>query len=71
MIIFCGRSVKGMGWFRLFGVGVSWKDTRVHPLVFSERLGSRKGLRVGPWIFHFLAYVPPEYLKPPEYFNDP
>jgi hypothetical protein len=45
---------KGIWWFRVFGVGLSWKDIRLHPLVFSERNGYRKGLRLGWWIFHFL-----------------
>jgi hypothetical protein len=49
-----GNRVKGQWWFRVFGVGVSGKDTRIHPLLFSERYGHRKGLRVGPWLFHFL-----------------
>jgi len=27
------------GWFRLFGYGLMWKDTRKHRLLFSERNG--------------------------------
>lgn len=47
--------VSGMGWIRIFGIGLSWKDTTKHALLFSERLGYRKGLRVGKWIFHLLT----------------
>jgi hypothetical protein len=55
--LFCGTSQKGQWWFRVFGVGVSWKDIRIHPLLFSERYGHRKGLRIGSWMFHFLPFV--------------
>jgi hypothetical protein len=50
----CGFSQKGIGWFRVFGIGISWKDTRIHPLMFSERYGYCKGLRIGWWMLHFL-----------------
>lgn len=57
MSIFCGMSQKGQWWFRVLGVGLSWKDTRIHPLMFSERNGYRKGLRVGSWQFHVLLLL--------------
>lgn len=62
MPIFCGMAQKGQWWFRVLGVGLSWKDTRIHPLMFSERNGYRKGLRVGSWQFHFLPLVPAAHL---------
>jgi hypothetical protein len=46
--------LPNLWWFRLFGFGVSAKNTEVFPLTFSERYGHRKGLRLGKWIFHFL-----------------
>jgi hypothetical protein len=49
-----GYSCMGLRWFRIFGFGVSWKDTRIHPLAFSERYGYQKGLRLGHWQIHLL-----------------
>jgi hypothetical protein len=57
MRIFYGMSQKGQWWFRVFGVGLSWKDIRIHKLTFSERNGYRRGLRIGSWLFHFLPSV--------------
>jgi len=62
MPIFCGMVQKGQWWFRVLGVGLSWKDARIHPLMFSERNGYRKGLRLGAWQFHFLPSVPAAHL---------
>lgn len=42
------------GWFRIFGVGLKWKDTTVHALLFSERNGYSKGLQIGKWRIGFL-----------------
>jgi hypothetical protein len=36
------------GWFRFFGIGLKWKDTSIHRLMFSERTGHR-GFRIGKW----------------------
>lgn len=44
-------SVPGDGWFRLFGAGIGWKDTRRIPLSFSERNGYKKCLVLGVWSF--------------------
>lgn len=53
--LFCGMRQSGQGWFRVLGFGLAWKDTRLHPLLFSERNGYRKGLRLGAWMFHLLT----------------
>ena len=45
---------KNRGWFRVFGVGLSFKNTNVHPLLFSERNGYRKGLQLGAYRFSIL-----------------
>ena len=37
----------GIGWFRLFGYGLHWKDTTKHRLYFSERNGYTKGVWLG------------------------
>lgn len=52
--ILCGMKRKGQWWFRVFGYGVSWQNTNVHPLVFSERHGHRKGFRIGKWQLYWL-----------------
>ncbi len=36
------------GWFRIFGIGLRWKDTRIYRLWFSERV-LNKGLQIGVW----------------------
>lgn len=39
----------GFGWFRVFGCGLAWKDSRRHPLLFSERHGF-SAWRIGRWV---------------------
>ena len=39
----------GMAWFRVLGFGLRVKDTRRHPLLFSERNGHVRSLALGPW----------------------
>ena len=51
MRFMCGYRGRGLGWFRIFGYGLSWKDTRVSPPLFSQREGYRSRLHLGPiWI---------------------
>ena len=49
-------SVAGLGWFRLFGVGLHWKDTSRHMMCFSERNGYKKALNIGSWRIRLLKY---------------
>lgn len=42
------------GWFRLFGSGLKIKDTTYHPLLFSERNGYTKGIKIGSWYIGIL-----------------
>lgn len=51
---FSAHSVPGHGWFRLFGAGVGWKDTRRYRLSFSERNGHKKHAMIGAWSFSLL-----------------
>lgn len=48
-------SEPGLGWFRIFSVGLHWKDTSRHRMYFSERNGYRKSLKIGSWRFTFLS----------------
>jgi hypothetical protein len=51
----CGVLARDMGWVRLLGRGVAWKDTTRHALLFSERYGHTRTLRVGRWSFKWLC----------------
>jgi hypothetical protein len=44
----------GKGWVRVFGYGVRFVDHRVTPPQFSERMGFKKTLHVGPYCFMYL-----------------
>lgn len=44
----------GSGWFRIFGYGIGYKDLRKHNLLFSERNGITKILRLGNYSFKLL-----------------
>jgi hypothetical protein len=41
---------KGGGWFRIFGHGLAWKNTKIHPKFFSERYGYSKHIMIGKWL---------------------
>ena len=43
------------GWFKIFGKGIKWKDTSIHRLMFSERNGYKKGLKIGRWYISLLT----------------
>lgn len=47
---------KDTGWVRIFGIGIKWKHQKLG-LLFSERFGKRKHLKIGSWIFGYLPYV--------------
>lgn len=53
-IIRLSNSVAGLGWFRIFGIGLHWKDTSRHTLSFSERNGYKKMIKIGTWRIGFL-----------------
>lgn len=43
-----------MGWFRIFGYGIAWKNLSKHSYLFSERYGYKKTYRLFNWSFKFL-----------------
>lgn len=43
------------GWFRLFGIGLKWKDIN-KGLTFSERNGYKKYLKIKNYYFGYLSY---------------
>ena len=42
------------GWFRIFGIGLKYKDLIIHGKTFSERNGYESGLQIGKWYISFL-----------------
>ncbi len=42
------------GWFRLLGKGLKFKDVTVHNLIFSERNGYKKFIKIKNWIISYL-----------------
>lgn len=42
------------GWFRLFGLGLTWKNLNKIELLFSERNGYIKGYKFKNWYFKIL-----------------
>lgn len=53
--LFCGTTYRGGFWFRVFGYGVKGKDTRINPLLFSEREKLTRFLKLGPYVLGFLS----------------
>jgi hypothetical protein len=54
MAVLTRYKTKGLWWFRIFGYGLCCKDITIYPLLFSERTGRRKFLRIGRWIIKWL-----------------
>ena len=52
--IFCYHKSIGFLWFRLFGYGIVFKDVKRHPLLFGERNGFTKYLKIRNLIIRFL-----------------
>lgn len=53
--VFSSSYSNRFGWFRIFGVGLVFKDVLIHPLLFSERNGYKKYLKLGKWIISYLS----------------
>lgn len=54
MRIFSCYRTDGLLWFRIFGKGLVIKNSVKHPPIFSERMGYRKGLKLGKYRIKFL-----------------
>jgi hypothetical protein len=50
MKAFVGFKGDGFCWFRIFGYGLHFKDITKHKLLFTERYGHTKYLKIGNWI---------------------
>lgn len=53
-IVFSINKDHSLFWFRIFGYGLSFKNTEKHPLLFSERNGHTKTIRIRNWSIKFL-----------------
>lgn len=49
LALYCSKS----GWFRLFGIGLSWTHNS-NPKLFSERIGKRKKLTLSNYRIGYL-----------------
>lgn len=49
-----GTKCKGLWWLRICGYGVHYKNTRHHPLVYSERHAKTKMLKIRNHVFKIL-----------------
>lgn len=47
----------GGGWFRVFGIGIHWKDIVKNGLMFSERNGYRRFIVWNRWVIKFLGWM--------------
>lgn len=54
MRVFVKYKDAGFWWFRIFGYGICNKNFKVHGLLFSERNGYTKTLKIGNWSFKIL-----------------
>jgi hypothetical protein len=53
--VFSSYYRNNFGWFRLFGKGLTWKNTSVHPLSFCERNYFVKGVTILKWRISILS----------------
>ena len=70
MKIFSSYNSNGMLWFRIFGYGLSIKNMDIHRLLFSERLGYTKTLRIGKWSIKWLNPTPKKICRYVDAFLD-
>jgi hypothetical protein len=47
----------GIFWIRFFGIGFIVKNTNIVPLIFSERNGYTKSIKVGKFYIRYLKKV--------------
>ena len=63
--VYCGARGDRIGWFRLLGVGVAWKDHTQHRALLSERYSGRHGFRkrrylhLGSWCLQLTTWRHP------------
>jgi hypothetical protein len=41
---------RGLGWMRLFGLIITWRDLKKNKLTFSQRYGYKKYIKIGKWV---------------------
>ena len=58
-VVICKYAKNNAGWIRIFGIGIKWKHEKIG-LIFSERIGKRKYIKIGSWVFGYLPYIKQE-----------
>ena len=53
--IFCYYRTDGFLWFRILGHGLVIKDINKYPLIFSERYGYTKYIKIGKYIVRYIS----------------
>jgi hypothetical protein len=48
------EGMDGRRWIRVFGYGISFTDNTKHRMLYSERNGIKKHVRVGKWRVKYL-----------------
>jgi len=48
------NKTKRIGWFRIYGYGIMFKDLKKWPMIFSERNGYSKHIIIGGWLIRLL-----------------
>jgi len=51
--IFCSMGDRDLGWIKIFGFGIGWKNLGKHKLLFSERMGFQQRYQIGNYSFKF------------------
>ena len=54
--LICWNQMDGLFWIRIFGIGLIIKDTTKIHVLFSERNGYTKLIKIGKWILRYLPY---------------
>jgi hypothetical protein len=54
MRVFSSYKQDGFFWFRILGRGISGKRMKTYPLLFSERNGYAKTIKIFGWSFKIL-----------------
>jgi hypothetical protein len=69
MKILTYSKTKSHFWFRLFGIGFSIRDITVWKMLFSERNGYTKYIKIGKWLVTYLPRITSKMLR--ELYGEP
>jgi hypothetical protein len=55
ILFFCAYWQRNSFWFRIFGYGLRGNRINEYPIMFSERNGYTKTIKLGNWSFKYLV----------------